>query len=233
MGRGIKHKGKETVGSFSQRARTRAGEKKGGRGTTMQPVDSSGASSDSRYVAIMALNLIRIRMPFFIRLGKVSRIGRDSVRDDSKNSWNPGWVKNIDFLRRDERIKTMASRKETREKGASRGKMRKPGKDATLGKLALAMWCLRLGEDGAGTRSGEDSTMVTSRNEIREVAALAIPVGNSAGKTERKNEELHRIKRIEKRVKRRNLPGVVKNRARVLLFRPPGRVSIAKFPYEV
>lgn len=30
MGRGIKHKGKETIGSCLQRARMRAGEKKGG-----------------------------------------------------------------------------------------------------------------------------------------------------------------------------------------------------------
>lgn len=83
-------------------------------------------------------------------------------------------------------MKTLASKKDPREKGASRGKTRKPGKDIRLGKLALARWCLRLGEDGAGTRSGEDSTMVTSRNEIREIVALVIPAGNSLGKTEGK-----------------------------------------------
>jgi len=75
--------------------------------------------------------------------------------------------------------------------------------------------------------------MVASIKEIREIAALAIPIGNSSSKTERKSEELHRIKRIEKRGKRRNLPGVAKNRAKVLLFRPPDKFSMAKLPCKV
>lgn len=86
MGRGIKHKVKEVVGSCMQMVRTGEGDKKGGRGMTTQLGDSSRANSVSQYVALLALNLIRIRMPFFRKLGKVSRISRDSVRDESRDS---------------------------------------------------------------------------------------------------------------------------------------------------
>lgn len=47
MRRGIKHKGRESVASYMQKARMREGVKKGGRGMMTQPGDSSNAISDS------------------------------------------------------------------------------------------------------------------------------------------------------------------------------------------
>jgi len=85
-------------------------------------------------------------------------------------------------------MKTLEMKLKLREKGESRGKMRKHGKNTRMGKLAMTMWCLWLGEDGAETRNGDVSTKVTSRNEMQESVALMIIVGTPQVKQREKTE---------------------------------------------
>lgn len=75
--------------------------------------------------------------------------------------------------------------------------------------------------------------METSRDETRDTVALEKPTWNLLSKNERKTRVSIRTKNVEKSEKGMKLPSAVKNRAMVLPFSSPYRLSMVKLPHGV
>lgn len=170
--------GREPVGSYMQKVTTTRAEaeKRGRRRMTTQLKERSGTNSRRRYVLLLSLSLRSIVMPNSIVLRKEIRKGMESVRVETRNSWNTAWVENVDKRMREERIKTLALKKVLREKGESQGEKSEPGKEFGLRNVAPARWRLGLRGDVISIWNREESTMETSGDETRATVTPEKPI---------------------------------------------------------